>query len=122
MQDFRRLRVWREAHELTLAVYRATRAFPKDERFELSRQIRRAAAAVPANLAEGCGRPGDREFGYFVGVALGSAFELDYHITLAHDLGFVNERALCDLSTSLTRVKRMLMLLRRRLVPRANGQ
>jgi four helix bundle protein len=55
MQNFRSLHVWGKAHQLTLAVYKATAAFPKDELYGLTSQIRRSCASVPANIAEGCG-------------------------------------------------------------------
>jgi four helix bundle protein len=56
MEDFKNFRVWTKAHELTLAVYRKTRAFPKEETYGLTSQLRRASASVGANIAEGCGR------------------------------------------------------------------
>jgi four helix bundle protein len=83
MQDFRDLRVWVLAHEVTLAVYRITAAFPREELFGLTSQIRRSAASIPANLAEGCGRNGNAEFARFCSIAMGSASELDYHLLLA---------------------------------------
>ena len=77
MQDFRELKVWQKAHELTLAVYRATQSFPRDELYGLTSQLRRSASSIPANLAEGRCRRSDRDFGRFVGIALGSASETD---------------------------------------------
>ena len=56
MQDFKKLTVWEKGHRLTLAVYKATVGFPKDELYGLTSQIRRASASIPANIAEGCGR------------------------------------------------------------------
>jgi four helix bundle protein len=56
MEDFKDLRVWTKAHELTLAVYQKTRAFPKEEMYGLTSQLRRASASIGANVAEGCGR------------------------------------------------------------------
>jgi four helix bundle protein len=108
MRGFRELQVWRKAHGLTLAVYEATRAFPNDERFGLTSQIRRSAASVCANLAEGCGRSGKRDFGRFVQIALGSASELEYHLLLASDLNLLARPAYDGLDRSVTEVKRML--------------
>ncbi|WP_243303968.1 four helix bundle protein [Geothrix oryzisoli] len=89
MQDFRNLAVWRHAHELTLAVYRETAGFPDLERFGLANQMRRSAASIPTNIAEGCGRGSDADFARFLHMALGSASELEYQILLASDLGYL---------------------------------
>jgi four helix bundle protein len=77
MEDFKNLKVWRKAHELTLAVYQRTRTFPKDEIYGLTSQIRRASASIGANIAEGCGRRSDPELKRFVQIARGSANELE---------------------------------------------
>jgi four helix bundle protein len=87
--DFRELKVWHKAHRLTLAVYQCSTEFPREERFGLTGQLRRCAASVAANLAEGCGRNGDAEFARFCSIALGSASELDYHLLLARGLNFI---------------------------------
>lgn len=92
MQDFRRLTVWSDAHALTLELYGATRDFPDSERFGLTSQLRRASASIPANLAEGCGRGGDADFARFVQIALGSTYEVEYHLQLAHDLGYLKQQ------------------------------
>src|ERR1035441_5740554 len=89
MRDFRDLVVWERSHRLTLALYRATHHFPKSELFGLTSQIRRAAASVPTNLAEGCGRWGDGDMGRFVQIAMGSASDVDYLILLARDLDYL---------------------------------
>ena len=94
MQDFRKLRVWRSAHELTLAVYRATEPFPASERFGLTSQLRRSAASVGANLAEGCGRPSAADSRRCFAIALGSACEVLNHLLLAADLGHLDRAAL----------------------------
>ena len=91
MRDFRKLDVWRRSHELTLAVYRDTESFPASERFGLTSQLRRAAAAVPANIAEGAGRYSKREYAHFLNQALGSTNELEYHLLLSYDLGLLDK-------------------------------
>src|SRR5438270_3638580 len=108
MKDFRKLEVWVKAHELTLAAYRATKAFPPDERFGLTSQIRRSASSVPANIAEGCGRRGDAEFHRFLQIAMGSASELEYHLLLCRDLEYLAPADHQRLSDEAVRVKRML--------------
>lgn len=86
MENFKDLKVWVTAHELTLQVYQRTHNFPKDEMYGLTSQMRRAAASVAANIAEGCGRRSDPEMRRFVQIARGSANELEYHLLLAKDL------------------------------------
>jgi len=108
MQDFRSLQVWGKGHQLTLAVYKATASFPKDELYGLTSQIRRACASIPANIAEGCGRSGKAELGRFLQVSMGSASELDYHLLLAHDLGLLRDKEYEQLQTQAVEVKRML--------------
>ncbi len=76
MKDLRQLQVWEKGHGLTLAVYRATAAFPGTEMYGLTSQVRRAAASVAANIAEGCGWGGDPEMARFLRIAMGSASEL----------------------------------------------
>ncbi len=108
MQDFRELRVWEKAHLLTLASYRATRNVPDDERFGLTSQMRRAAASIGANIAEGCGRETRPDFVRFLQNAAGSASELEYHVFLARDLGYLSEEDCSRLTADICEVKRML--------------
>jgi four helix bundle protein len=115
MQDFRNLEVWQMAHDVTLAVYRETAAFPREEVYGLTSQMRRCGASIAANLAEGCGSGGDRSFLRHVRIAMGSACELEYHLLLAADLGYVNESARAPIQENLTRVKKMLTALKGRL-------
>ena len=90
-RDHRRLRVFHEAHDLALAVYRETRDFPKDEWFGLRAQLRRAAVSVPSNIVEGSARRGRREYVNFVNVSRGSAAEVAYLVALAFELGYLAE-------------------------------
>lgn len=108
MKDFRKLGVWQKAHQLTMDTYNATAAFPKDELYSLTSQTRRACVSIPANIAEGCGRDGEAEFGRFLQIVLGSASELEYHFLLAHDLTFLSETDYGQLALQVTEVKRML--------------
>ena len=89
MKDFHELKVWQKAHQLTLAVYRMTATFPREELYGLTTQLRRSCSSIPANLAEGCGRNGDAEFARFCCIAMGSASELEYHLLLARDLNLI---------------------------------
>jgi four helix bundle protein len=72
-KDFHELKVWQKAHQLTLAIHEVTAAFPREELYGLTTQIRRSCSSIPANLAEGRGRYGDAEFARFCCIAMGSA-------------------------------------------------
>lgn len=108
MKNFRDLLVWKKSHETTLAIYRTTKSFPKEELYALTSQIRRAASSIPANIAEGCGRQGNAEFARFLQIAFGSANELEYHLLLARDLQILDSRQHQELETKVCEVKRML--------------
>jgi four helix bundle protein len=88
LKDFRKQKVWERSHRLTLKIYEVTATFPKEEQYGLTSQIRRASAAIPANIAEGCGKDGDAEFARYLQIGRGSVSELEYYLLLAHDLGF----------------------------------
>jgi four helix bundle protein len=108
MNDFKRLKIWEKAHSLTLEVYKATKSFPKDETYGLVSQLRRASASVPANIAEGYGRKGDAELGRFLSIAAGSACEVEYHLLLAKDLGYLSASEHSKLNDQVCEIKRML--------------
>ncbi len=115
MEDFKDLKVWTKAHQLTLVLYQQTRFFPKDEIYGLTSQIRRASASIGANIAEGCGRRSDPELRRFVQIARGSANELEYHLLLARDLQFVTADEFKDLEARILEIQRMLGSLVQRL-------
>ncbi len=89
-------------------VYKATGIFPQEETYGLTAQLRRCSASIPANIAEGCGRSGDTELGRFMLIAMGSASELEYHLLLARDLGYLDNREYQKLWRGTQEVKRML--------------
>jgi four helix bundle protein len=107
--------VWEKAHKITLDVYIATQAFPKEERFGLTSQLRRASASIAANLAEGCGRRSDREMSRFIQIAMGSGAELSYHLLLSKDLGYLRDADFGRLTSALDEIMRMLSSLSGRL-------
>ena len=108
MRDFKKIQVWEKAHKLTLQLYKLTASFPKEELYGLTSQIRRAASSVPANIAEGCGRNTQVELARFIHIAGGSASELEYHLILAHDLGYLDSKSHTELDISINEIKRML--------------
>jgi len=108
MKDFKNIDVWKKSHELTLAIYKASSLFPQSELYGLTSQMRRASSSIPANIAEGCGRMGDAELARFFQIAMGSASELEYHVLLARDLGFMDKLTFEKLSNETTSIKKML--------------
>jgi four helix bundle protein len=108
MKDFRQLKVWEKAHQLALAVYKATKGFPKEELYGLTSQIRRASMSIPTNIAEGCGRNTDAEFARFLQIAMSSASETEYQLLLSHDLEFLTKEQYEKLNADVTEIKRML--------------
>jgi four helix bundle protein len=88
VQSFRDLQVWQRSMQMTVAIYRLTQNFPREEIYGLSNQIRRSALAVPSNIAEGQGRLTTGEFRQFLGIARGSNFEVQTQLEIARALGF----------------------------------
>jgi four helix bundle protein len=114
MHPFDRLTTWRVAHELSLSVYRATRAFPAEERFGLVSQLRRAAVSIEANIAEGAGRRTQADFRRFLDIASGSASELHCHLLLARDLGVLPSQQAGTLVEQAVILRRMINALARK--------
>ncbi len=105
------LEVWKRAHQLALDIYRVTQKFPGEERYGLTAQLRRAAVAIPANLAEGGARQSRKEFLQFCYIARGSASEIDYLLLVARDLGFLPQADYDRLNPESVRIARMLTAL-----------
>jgi four helix bundle protein len=114
VKEFRRLTVWEKAHALTLAIYRVTANFPREELYGIMSQMRRCSASVAANIAEGCRRTGDGDFHRFLNIAAGSSFELEYFLLLSLDLGFLTSQAQLELAADAREVQRMLASLLRK--------
>ncbi|HSJ34631.1 MAG TPA: four helix bundle protein [Acidimicrobiia bacterium] len=91
MQDFRKLRVWHESIELAAAVYEMTRRLPRSERYGITAQVRGAAVSISSNIAEGCGRPSRKDFARFLGIAIGSASELESQLYIIARLGLLED-------------------------------
>lgn len=114
MQDFENLIVWRKAHDLTLAVYKASASFPAEERFGLTSQLWRATSSITTYIAEGCGRGGNNDFARFLQIALGSASEAKYLMFLTTDLGYLPRELHVDFRSRINEIMRMLTALQSR--------
>jgi four helix bundle protein len=102
------LTVFKQAHQLTLDIYKISEKFPKAELWGLTTQIRRSAASICANLLEGSHRNNSKEYRQFVGIAKGSSGEVKYHLLLAHDLGYLTSEEYTKLNEEIEEICKML--------------
>jgi len=109
LKNYKELKVWQKAYHLCIEIYKITKDFPKEERYGLTSQIRRASVSVPSNIAEGYGRKTTREYIQALYVAYGSNCELETQILLSGDLGYIKPEDLEKLQGVLGDVERMLM-------------
>ncbi len=108
MSGFRELRVWQDAHELTVEIYRITDKFPVIERYRLVDQLCRSIASVPANIAEGTGRYSKKDFAKFLYISRGSLEEAKSFLILACDLGYIDKVQYEKLDKKCIDVSKML--------------
>ncbi|MDE3740283.1 four helix bundle protein [Maribacter polysaccharolyticus] len=108
MRDYRKYDVWKLGHEITLNIYSITKAFPKDEEFGITSQMRRASFSIPSNIAEGCGRASDAEYKRFLIISRGLASELEYFMFLAKDLKYIDDVSYTTLYDKVNKVKRSI--------------
>lgn len=121
MRPHENLDVWRKAVDLTVDVYRETEGFPKDERFGLTSQLRRASVSVAANIAEGAGRKSTREFLNFLSMAQGSASEAETEFLIAFRLGYLREETFLEITSRFGDIGRMITGLSNHLRARLEG-
>lgn len=119
MQDFRKLRVWHDSMSVAVLVYKATDSLPASERFGLRAQMRSAVVSVSSNIAEGCGRPGRRDMARFLGMAIGSACELESQVHITQQLGFLEDTDVTNLLRHVDEMKGALISLYGRVKARA---
>lgn len=108
MLDFKTLNFWKRAYNLSVDIYRETASFPKEERFGLTSQIRRAAISIPINISEGAGRNSNKEFANFLQIALGSACEVECELLLSKDFGYLQESKYLSFIQELTEIRKMI--------------
>ena len=115
-ERFEQLEVWQQAHQLTLSIYIFTRQLPRDERYGLVSQMRRAAVSVPANITEGFKRRGRQDKARFYNIAQSSLEELRYYVYLCKDLSYGVDHD--DFEPIIERVARMLYCLEQSVLSR----
>ena len=111
LKNYKDLIVWERSYQLCLEIYKITKAFPKEERYGITSQIRKAAVSIPSNIAEGYGRKTTREYIRFLYIAYGSNCELETQILLSGDLSYVEPVKLEMLKEGIREVERMLKAL-----------
>ncbi len=115
IRNFRDLEIWKLGKGIVVEVYRVTKGFPKEEIYGLVSQMRRAAVSIPSNVAEGFNRKHNAEYRQFLYIALGSCAELETHVEIAHDLGFITGTGRDNLLEQLDHESKMLRNLIKRL-------
>ncbi|HZE62604.1 MAG TPA: four helix bundle protein [Pyrinomonadaceae bacterium] len=108
MRPHQKLEAWAKGIELVIAIYKNSEHFPKEERYGLTSQIRRAAVLIPANIAEGAGRHSRKEFAHFLSNSQGSASELETELIIANRLGYLDETSFRLLIRELDRIGRLI--------------
>lgn len=111
MQNYKDLKVWGKAHLFTLLMYQEKKSFPKEELYCLTSQLRRSAASVPANIAEGCGKKTNPELAHYLNIALGSPNESEYYLLLSKDLKYLSDEKYIALNLLINEIKAMLIAL-----------
>ncbi|MDQ6601728.1 MAG: four helix bundle protein [Chloroflexota bacterium] len=114
-QTYRDLFAWQKAIELVVNVYRTTHDWPKEELHGLTNQVRRAVVSVPANIAEGQGRSGNKTFAHHLSIAYGSLSEVETHLVIAQRLHYMDVAQFQDLMDQAAEIGRLLNGLMRRL-------
>ena len=89
MSDYKKLKVWEDAHQFTIDIYNITQKFPNNEQYGLTSQIRRSSSSIPTNIVEGCGQLENGNLIRFLGISKGSAFEVEYQLLLTKDLNYI---------------------------------
>ncbi len=112
MQRFTELKVWQMSHALVLQLYQLTGRFPREERYGLTSQLRRAAASVPTNIAEGSKRRTKQDYARFLNIAEGSLAETEYLVLLSRDLGYLTADEVAPTFFEISKTARMLHTLR----------
>ena len=108
MHNFKELKFWQKAVDLSVIIYKTTATFPLEEKFGLVSQLRRATISIASNIAEGASRNGDKEFLHFLSISTGSAYEIETQLIIANKLEYLQEAELEKLLVSVTEIQKMI--------------
>ncbi|MEO5674382.1 MAG: four helix bundle protein [Chitinophagales bacterium] len=118
--SYQDLILWQKSMDFSVKVYQITEKFPADEKFGLISQINRAVVSIPSNIAEGAGRDSKKEFSQFLSIALGSSYEAQTQLILAHRIGFISAAELKLLSEHSLEIQKMIFGLKKSIASRLN--
>ena len=107
MHRFKDLQIWERSRKFSLSIYKATAEFPESEKFGLTNQLRRASVSIPSNIAEGSSRISNKDFSRFLRISIGSAYEIETQLLIAHDLKFISTKNLDNLIHELESIIKM---------------
>ncbi|GAB4231925.1 MAG: four helix bundle protein [Ekhidna sp.] len=115
MHRYKELEVWKKAVKLSLEIYKLTQQFPSEEKYGLVSQMRRSSVSIASNIAEGAGRNTNGEFGQFLGIAQGSAFELETQLFIAMNMEFISHDKSDEVGTEIQAISNMIFKLKQSL-------
>ena len=115
MRNFRDLLVWQKGFQIVQLVYRISSGFPREEKFGLAQQMNRASISIVSNIAEGCSRRSTKDFNRFLGIALGSVFELETQLLLANSLSYSDPALIQEALSLVIEEEKMLVVFSRSL-------
>ncbi len=110
--NFKELKIWQRAIQLSLLIYKVSGSFPKEEVFGLTSQIRRCSVSVPSNIAEGCGRNTPKQLVHFLNIAMGSLTELDTQVIICKELGYIKQWTADEILSEIIELQKMINVFR----------
>lgn len=117
MRNFRNYNMWKNAIRISVDIYQVTKTFPSFETYGLMSQLRRAAVSIASNIAEGASRKSEKDFGYFLQISLGSAYEVETQLYIAYKLGYLTKETLDNLLNKIHSIEKQLYEMIHRLTP-----
>lgn len=115
MHNYKNLHIWKEGIKLARRIYEVTSTFPTNEKYGIVSQMTRAAVSIPSNIAEGSGRSSDKDFSNFLGIAIGSIFELHTQVTICEQIGFIDDQIAKQLDEQTFSLQQQIAAFKQRL-------